>query len=114
MRIQEIEYSSLSKLLMPENFRTLATDIYLAAKSQYNFSNINHRSRYFIWMYGVKNILDSTGFSGMWNTHNLINKKNGLLMQLINKMREIFLSEWYQKVDTDLNYRLFKHKFEFE
>ena len=26
----------------------------------------------------------------------------------------MFLSEWYQKVDTDLNYRLFKHKFEFE
>ena len=98
---------------MPENFGTLATDIYLAAKSHYNFSNINHRSRYFKWMNGVKNILNSTGFSGMWNTHSLINKI--WFTKAINqKLRDMFLSEWYQNVDTDPNYRLFKHKFEFE
>ena len=49
----------------------------------------------------------------MWNTHNLINKI--WFTKAINqKLRDIFHSEWYQKVDTDPNYRLFKHKFEFK
>ena len=66
-------------------------------------------------MYEIKSILNSTGFSGIWNSHDLINRK--WFIKAINQnLRDSFLSEWYQKVDSDLkflNCRLFKHRFEF-
>ena len=30
------------------------------------------------------------------------------------KYKDLFLTDWYNKVDSNLNYRTFKHKFEFE
>ena len=111
--IQTRIVSYWSKLLLPENLGTLATGIYLATKSHFGFSNINNKSRYFKWMYEIKSILNSTGFSGIWNSQDLINRK-WFIKAINQKLRDSFLSEWYQKVDTDLNYRLFKHRFEFE
>ena len=102
-----------AKLVLPENFNTLSSQIYLSARSVYNFSNITNRSMYFKWVHSIKNLLDNAGFSGIWNSHDIINK-TWLTKAFKQKMCDIFLSDWYQKVDKNSNYRLFKHTFEFE
>ena len=30
------------------------------------------------------------------------------------KVMDLFLNDWYNKVDSNMNYRMYKHKFEFE
>ena len=102
-----------SKLLLHENLGTLTTGIYLATKHRFNLSNITSRSRYFKWVYEIKSILDSTGNSEIWNSQDSVNR-NWFIKAINQKLRDAFLSDWYKNVDEDLNYRLFKHKFELE
>ena len=68
---------------------------------------------YFKWVHSTKNLLDNAGFNGIWNSHDIINK-TWLTKAFKQKMCDIFVSDWYQKVDNNSNYRLFKHTFEFE
>ena len=63
-----------AKLVLPENFNSLSSQIYLSARRFYNFSNITNISMYFKWVHSIKNLLDNAGFSGIWDSHGIINK----------------------------------------
>ena len=112
----EIESRVISywgKLNCPENFGTLSTLVYSAMKSFYINCHINSRSLYFKWVHNIKTILYNTGYSGIWDSHTFLNKL-WLTKTVKQKLKDIFLNEWYKKVENDTNYKIFKHKFEFE
>ena len=96
-----------------ERLGSLANSIYLVARSVYKFGKVSPTSTYFRWMNCIKNILCSTGFSGIWASHVFPNK-HWLAKAVKQKYIDAFLNDWYNDVASDTNYRLFKHKFEFE
>ena len=101
------------KLNSIENFGSLANSVYLVANSFYKYSNISSRSTYFKWINSIKEILCTSGYSGIWDSHVFPNKK-WLSSAIKQRYTDPFLSDWYSKIDSNLNYRIFKHKFEFE
>ena len=102
-----------AKLNSIENFGTLANNIYTITHSVYKFINVTNRSHYFKWIHNIKNILCTYGFSGIWDTHSFPNK-TWLTKAAKQKFTDTFLNDWCSKVESDTNYRLFKHKFELE
>ena len=102
-----------SKLNSPENSTTLATKVYFSSKSFYLNSNITSRSLYFKWIHSVKAILNTTGYSGIWESHSFPNRK-WLSKAVKQKLRDLFLTEWYHNVESNVNYRIFKHTFVLE
>ena len=96
-----------------ERFGSLANSIYLIARSYYTFSNISANSKYFKWIHCIKHILCSSGYSGIWQT-NIFPNKRWLASAIKQKYIDLFLNDWYNKVGSNMNYRMFKHKFEFE
>ena len=92
---------------------TWPVSIYLIARSYYTFSNISVNSKYFKWMNCIKHILCSSGYSGIWQT-NIFPNKRWLASAIKQKYIDLFLNDWYNKVGSNINYRMFKHKFEFE
>ena len=101
------------KLNSIENFGSLASNIYLVSKSVYKHSNICPKSTYFKWINNIKEILCTSGNSGIWESHEFPNKI-WLSNVIKQKYIDLFLNDWYSKVNSDVNYKIFKHKFEFE
>lgn len=101
------------KLNSPDNFGTLSTLVYYASKSHYENNRLSNRSLYFKWISSIKTILCNAGFSGIWDTHTFLNKV-WLSKTIKQKLSDMFLTEWYQSVELNVNYRIFKHKFELE
>ena len=85
----------------------------MASKSFYIKNKITNKSRYFQWIHNVKTILSDNGYSGIWDTHNFFNKV-WLSKALKLRLMDLFLGDWYNSVQSNLNYRIFKHNFEFE
>ena len=82
-------------------------------KSFYINCHINSRSLYLKWVHNIKTILYNTGYSGIWDCHTFLNKL-WLTKTVKQKLKDIFLNEWYSKVENDTNHKILKHKFEFE
>lgn len=102
------------KIRSPENNDNLLTSyIYAALRSYYNCSNITNTSFYFKWIHCIKSVLCNCGFSGIWNIHEFPNQK-WLSLSITRKLTDIYSCEWYQSVETNQNYRLFKTSFRFE
>ena len=101
------------KLNSIENFGSLASNIYLVSKSVYKHSNISPKSTYFKWINNIKEILCTSGNSGIWESHEFPNKI-WLSNAIKQKYIDLFLNDWYSKVNSDVNYKIFKHTFEFE
>ena len=95
------------------NANLVSTCIYNAARSYYNCCNITDRSFYFRWIHCIKSILCNCGFSGIWENNDFPNQK-WLSLSIKQKLTDIYLNEWYQNVEMDKNYRLFKKSFKFE
>lgn len=95
------------------NANLVSTFIYYAARSYYNCCNITNRSFYFRWIHCIKSILCNCGFSGIWENNDFPNQK-WLSLSIKQKLTDIYLNEWYQNVQMDKNYRLFKKSFIFE
>ena len=95
------------------NANLVSTCIYNAARSYYNCCNITNRSFYFRWIHCIKSILCNCGFSGIWENNDFPNQR-WLSLSIKQKLTDIYLNEWYQNVEMDKNYRLFKKAFNFE
>ena len=102
-----------AKINSPESLGRLSNHIYSITHSIYKFSKITNRSHYFKWIHNVKNILCNYSYSGIWDSHTFDNK-TWLTKAVKQKSKDTFLNEWYADVESDTNYRIFKHKFEFE
>lgn len=102
-----------SKLNSPDKFGTLATHVYYATRSFYNNNIITSRSLYFKWIHSIKTTLNNIGYSGIWDSHSFPNAK-WFSKAAKQKLRDLFLVEWYQNIESNVNYRIFKHTFIFE
>ncbi|MEW8542876.1 MAG: reverse transcriptase family protein [Candidatus Thiodiazotropha sp.] len=63
----------------------------------------------------VKSILDSCGFSGIWQSQNVINPK-WLSLAILQRLKDQYLQNWFSIVDKSssaINYRLFKDSYGF-
>ena len=92
---------------------TLATIIYDITNSYFKSYVITRRSKYFRWINCIKQVLNDTGFSGVWNTQTCLNRI-WLTKAIKQKLSDVFIGEWYQCVENDNNYKLFKASFGFE
>lgn len=92
---------------------TLATIIYDITNSYFKNYVITRRSKYFQWINCIKHVLNDTGFSGVWNTQTFFNRI-WLTKAIKQKLSDVFIGEWYQCVENDNNYKLFKASFGFE
>ena len=79
----------------------------------YNYSNITNNSFYFKWVHCIRSILCNCGLSGIWENHTFPNQK-WLSLTIKRKLTDIYLGEWYQDVDSNKNYRLFKTSLQLE
>ena len=86
-----------------ERFGSLVNSIYLIARSYYTFSNISVNSKYFRWINCTKDILCSSGYSRIWET-NIFPNKCWLESAIKQKYIDLFLNDWYNKVDSNMNY----------
>ena len=89
------------------NINELRSCIYNATRSYYNHNTITNNSLYFKWIHCIKSILCNCGLSGIWESHIFPNQK-WLSLTTKRKLKDIYLGEWYQNVDSNKNYRLFK------
>ena len=102
------------KINEPElHINNLRQDVYTATHSYYKYSNINNKSFYFKWLHCIRSILCNCGLSGIWENHTFPNQK-WLSSAIKRKLIDIYLGEWYQDVQSDENYRLFKTSLQFE
>ena len=101
------------KLNSVEDVHTLSTLLYYAVKSHYTNTQINSRSVYFKWIHNIKSTLYNFGFSGIWDNHRFPNQI-WLSKAVRQKVYDVFITDWHQNVESNVNYRIFKHKFEFE
>ena len=83
-----------------ERLGSLANSIYLVARSVYKFGKVSPTSTYSRWMNCIKNILCSTGFSGIWASHVFPNKR-WLAKAVKQKYIDAFLYDWYNDVASD-------------
>ena len=101
------------KLNSVEDVHTLSTLLYYAVKSHYTNTQINSRSVYFKWIHNIKSTLYNFGFSGIWDNHRFPNQI-WLSKAVRQNVYDVFITDWHQNVESNVNYRIFKHKFEFE
>lgn len=55
---------------------TLTLMIYNITNSYYKKCEITKHSKYFRWIHCIKTILNNCGFSGIWDTQNIIKQAN--------------------------------------
>lgn len=92
---------------------SLASLVYEVARSFYENCHISGKSTYFRWMSSIKTILDDNGFSGVWQSQTFFNQL-WLKKAIKQKLTDIFVNAWYNSVENDSNYRIFKTHFGFE
>ena len=69
------------------------------------------------WVYNVKTLLDTHGFSHVWINPNSINLKNTFHLIVKQRLQYTFKQQWYNKLVASeflCNYRSFKTTMEFE
>ena len=111
----EINYRIISywtKLVSDDNNK-LCSQLYFIAKS--HIDNTRNTSK-FGWIEKVRLILNSNGFSGIWNTHQFPSRI-WLAKAVKQKLIDLFLNQWISDVETNSSsytYRIFKTDFQFE
>ena len=69
-----------------------------------------------MWLKNIKTILIKCGLNNVWEYHDFTNHK-WLNVTMKKNLSDLFLNDWYACVQNSSkckNYRLFKHKFQFE
>ena len=65
------------------------------------------------WLENIKNILCTTGFSGIWYSQSFCNAK-WLIKSSYQKLKDIFIQKWYSEIDRTSGtniYKIFKTQF---
>lgn len=101
--------------------RLISSSVLKLSRLMYNviyslnkYSNV--RNNRFCWLRNVKQILDSCGMSGIWETHSFPNEK-WLVCAVKQKLRDIFITNWYAQLNNNssaLTYKLIKTNFGME
>ena len=77
---------------------------------------ITETNKKFNWALGIKNILDRTGFSGVWDTQGVVHER-AFLKSLGRRLKDIFIQEWNAKCRNSARcstYMTFKNTFKTE
>jgi hypothetical protein len=98
------------KILDQDN-NSLAKNIYLMLKRDVD-ANRNYNGKN--WAYQIKNILDSHGFSYVWNIHSATEIPFDILKK---RIFDTYKQNWYSEINNSRKldtYALFKHEFDLE
>ena len=100
-----------AKLAFGKSTHKYSSTVYRIMRRLYDNNRVKSK-----WLDSIKQILNETGFSGIWNEYENVNVK-WLTENVKQRLRDQFVQEWYgnvQSSDKALTYRLFKTEFKFE
>lgn len=96
-----------TKLVKPENRKLSSCMYYILMSIQ------SHSATKFNWLIHLKQIFIDCGQIGIWSSQQIANPK-WLIVSMKQKLQDLYVQKWNNKVHEDTNYKLFKETINLE